>query len=173
MLLAQFDYKRTRNVSRSYNDVHAPMNGKAENSWLSDLSGLSGFICSRGACSEFLLWNLCVRDWKKKKRKETNKQKQPRHRKNCWRFQRISFGSASKGFERETENLVHGKIRCNLRVTDLCPMVHFFCCFSSKREKVKQLVVGLVEGELTRTWNTLTSRVLHACSCASLYAKYL
>ena len=38
-------------------------------------TGLSGFICSRGACSEFLLWNPCVRDWKKKKRKETNKQK--------------------------------------------------------------------------------------------------
>lgn len=38
-----------------YNDVHAIMNRKAENSWLSDLQELSGFICSRGACSEFLL----------------------------------------------------------------------------------------------------------------------
>lgn len=32
-------------------------------------------------------------------------------------------------------------------------MVHFFC-FSSKREKVKLLVVGLVEGEWTRVGNT-------------------
>lgn len=51
MLLAQFDYKQARNVSRSYNDVHAPMNWKAENSWISDLSELCGFICYRGAYS--------------------------------------------------------------------------------------------------------------------------
>jgi len=126
------------------------MNRKAENSWLSDLQDFQASYVPEvhvlNSCCETLVLEI---EKRKKEKKQINR-RQPRHRKNCCRFERISFGSASKGFERETENLVHGKIRCNLRVIDLCPMVHFFCCFSCKREKIKQLVIGLVEGSLTR-----------------------
>ena len=127
-----------------YNDVHATMNGKAENS--SDLQDFQASYVPEvhvlNSCCETLVLEI----EKRKKEKKRINRRQPRHRKNYCRFERISFGSASKGFEIETENLVHGKVRCNLRVIDLCPMVHFFCCFSCKREKMKQLLIGLVEG---------------------------